>query len=146
MILAEFQGTFEHFIMNLLEHCLYLFNKVLLLNYLLLTCDTGYDNANAILHIAWSKLQAHRYTAHFIFIELPTWRYIRTIIHTYTNTCVLQLLEQLVCPSNHGFASFRRSDRNHNHLSWRYLRWQNKTTVITMHHNQRTNQACSGSP
>ncbi|MNN78023.1 hypothetical protein D3C81_1945380 [compost metagenome] len=118
MLFTESFSAIKHFLMHLLQHSLYFCNKVSLFNDFLLTTDTGNENTYPILHITRSDFQSYRNAAHFIFIKLPAWTYISTIIDTDTNACFFQLSKQFISFAYYSITRFWRSNRNDHNLFW----------------------------
>ena len=143
MRIKECFCSFEHIILHCLKNFSKFCCKLVQRNTDLLSCITAYDNCLVILDIFRSDFDTCRDSKDLLSAELPSRCFIR-IVNLYFVSCCLQCINKFICLIKNTF--FMLGDRDDHCLYRCDSRWNNKSAVISVYHDQRTNDSCGQSP
>src|SRR5256886_5510775 len=145
ILLPEFKRTLKQRLLHLFqEHREPLFQGIQGDNFLG-TIVTSHQHHAIVLYIARPDLHAHGHTAHFPLVELPA-RRIVTQVHFHTNLAFEHLLYARYLFVNSYFIGLFTPDGDNHNLVRGNTRRQDQARLITMHHDDSTDDACAQSP
>ena len=139
MCTCALQHLFLHEIKNFLNFGSQLIEG----NNIFFSCVTTADHSLSVLDILRTTFDTNRNTTHFLLCKFES-RTSVCIVHFDTDACSFQCCKQFVCFFQNSF--FTLLDRDDHCLCRSNSRRQDKSAVVTMNHDDRTDHTCGHSP
>ena len=143
MRIKECFRSLKHIFLNCLQDFGQFFCQLIHCHYNFFSCVTANDNNLTIFNIFWSDFDTCRDSDHFLLAEFPS-RALFRIIDGSSVSCCLQYCKQFISFVKHTL--FVLCDRDHSCLNWRNVRRKYQTTVISMYHDDGSDDTCGQSP
>ena len=143
MCLKECLCFLKHVLLHRLKNLCQLCCNLIERNYDLFSCITTNDNRLVILNILRSDLNTCRDSENLLSAELPS-RCFVWIIDFHFVSCCLQCIKKFICLIKYAFLML--GDRDHHRLNRCNSRWNHKTAVISVYHDQCSDYSCGHSP
>ena len=133
----------QHFLLHKIKNFLNFGRKFFKGNDIFLSCITTADNSLSVLDILRSTFDTNRNSSHFLLCEFES-RASVGVVYFDTDASCLECCKQFICFLKNAF--FALLDRNDDCLSRSDSRRQDKSAVVTVNHDDRTDHTCCHTP